>query len=141
MDRFDFDFYILCGPKESGISKNIINSINKKNCFSLSGMSIKELIPIISNCDLYVGNDSFGHHITSQCGISSIILMLDTPRAYTDYSLNQYRVMPDGIDENDIKHDSRFDSNQIKVENVYNKILLVCLYLYKNYIHGYLKVP
>ena len=73
----------MCGPNENEISKTIINAIEKKNCVSLSQKKIGELIPIISQCDLYVGNDSFGHHITSQCGIPSIVIMLDTPRAYT----------------------------------------------------------
>ena len=85
-------FYILCGPNENEISKTIINAIEKKNCVSLSQKKISELIPIISQCELYVGNDSFGHHITSQCNIPSIVIMLDTPRAYTDYSVNQHRL-------------------------------------------------
>ena len=122
-EKEDFYFYILCGPDENHISNNIINSIDKKNCISLSKKKIKELIPIISNCNLFVGNDSFGHHVTSQCGIPSIILMLDTPRAYSDYSINQYRIMPEGVNEDTIKHDSRINPEKISVDKVYNKIL------------------
>ena len=119
----NFVFYILCGPDQIDISNKIIESVPKKNCISLSQMKINELIPIISLCNLYVGNDSFGHHVTSQCGIPSIILMLDTPRAYSDYSINQYRVMPTEIDINKITHDSKIDPNMIKVEQVYKKVL------------------
>ena len=119
----NFCFYILCGPNENKISNTIVQSIEKKNCLSLSEKKINELIPIIAHCDLYVGNDSFGHHITSQCNIPSIILMLDTPKAYTDYSLNQYRILPDNIDEDIIEHDSKFNPNDIGVEKVYKKIL------------------
>ena len=32
---------------------------------------------------MYVGNDSFGSHITSQSGKKSIVMLLDAPRAYT----------------------------------------------------------
>ena len=116
-------FYILCGSNENEISKTIINAIEKKNCVSLSQKKIGELIPIISQCDLYVGNDSFGHHITSQCGIPSIVIMLDTPRAYTDYSVHQHRVMPAEINVDAITHDSRISPDMIKVDQVYNKIL------------------
>ena len=49
--------------------------------------------------------------------------MLDTPRAYSDYSINQYRVMPTEIDINNITHDSKIDPNMIKVEQVYKKVL------------------
>ena len=70
-----------------------------------------------------MGNDSFGHHITSQCNIPSIVIMLDTPRAYTDYSVNQYRVVPDGTNVDTITHDSRILPEMIKVDQVYKKIL------------------
>ena len=119
----NFFFYILCGPNENEISNKIINAIEKKNCVSLSQKTISELIPIISQCDLYVGNDSFGHHITSQCGIPSIVIILDTPRAYTDYSVNQYRIIPAGINIDTITHDSRISPEMIKVDHVYEKIL------------------
>ena len=121
----DFFFYILCGPDQSEISDKIIQSVSKKNCVSLSKNKISELIPIISLCDLYVGNDSFGHHVTSQCGIPSIILMLDTPKAYSDYSANQYRVLPPEININNITHDSKIDPTMIKVDQVYEKILFL----------------
>ena len=72
---------------------------------------------------MYVGNDSFGHHITSQLKIPSIVIMLDTPKAYTDYSVNQFRILPEGISIDEIDHDSNFKPNQISVEKVINKIL------------------
>ncbi len=49
--------------------------------------------------------------------------MLDTPRAYSDYSINQYRIMPEGVNEDTIKHDSRINPEKISVDKVYNKIL------------------
>ena len=116
-------FYIQCGPDEKNIAESIINEIGENYCETLSNKNIKSLIPIIANCDLYVGNDSFGHHITSQCGVPSIILLLDTPRAYTDYSVNQYQIVPNGIDINEITHDKSISPNNIKVEDVFNKII------------------
>ena len=56
--------------------------------------------------------------LTSQCGIPSIIIMLDTPRAYTDYSLKQLRVLPEGVKDDDITHDSNFSPDSISVEKV-----------------------
>ena len=116
-------FYILCGPNESEISEKILASVQKKNCVTFVNNNIKEIIPTISLCDLYIGNDSFGHHVASQCGIPSIIVMLDTPSAYSDYSNNQYRILPDGVSIKDIDHNSIIDPNRIKVEKVYEKAL------------------
>ena len=49
--------------------------------------------------------------------------MLDTPRAYSDYSINQHRIMPSEVNIDNITHDSRIDPNMIKVDQVYEKIL------------------
>ena len=70
-----------------------------------------------------VGNDSFGHHLTSQCNIPSLILLLDTPKAYSDYSKNQFQIIPEGKDINKIEHNTAFDSNSITVDQVFKKIL------------------
>ena len=72
--------------------------------------------------DIYVGNDSFGQHVASQCNIPSIVIMLDTPKAYSDYSINQFRILPEDINENDISHDSKFDPNLVSVDMVIEKI-------------------
>ena len=85
--------------------------------------TISELLPMLCSADLYIGNDSFGHHITCQSGIPSIILLLDTPKAYSDYSKNQFRIIPEGADINKISHDSALNPNSIKVSQVYNKVM------------------
>ena len=120
-----FHFYIQCGPEESDISNTIIKGVGENKCETLSNKKIKDLIPIVSNCDLYIGNDSFGHHITSQCGIPSLILLLDTPRAYTDYSINQYQILPNEININKITHDVAISPDRIKVDDVFNKIISI----------------
>ena len=72
---------------------------------------------------MYIGNDSFGQHIASQCGKPSIILLLDTPSAYSEYSKNQHQITPEGASIKNISHDSSFDPNSIGVETVLNKAL------------------
>jgi len=115
-------FYLLCGPTESEISKKIINEIGDKSCKSLSNDYISDIIPLISICDMYIGNDSFGHHVSSQSLLPSFIIILDTPKAYSDYSKYQYRILPKDINENNITHDSAFPANSISVDMVLNKI-------------------
>ena len=119
----DCFFFLLCGPNEKEIAQEIIEEIGVEKCSSLSNETISNIIPLISVCDIYIGNDSFGHHVASQCGIPSLIIMLDTPRAYSDYSVNQHRVMPSEVNIDNITHDSRIDPNMIKVDQVYEKIL------------------
>ena len=49
--------------------------------------------------------------------------MLDTPRAYSDNSVNQYRITPSEIDINNITHDSKINPDMIKLDQVYEKTL------------------
>ncbi len=118
----NFYFFLLCGKDENNLSNQIMSNINKKNCSSLHDMTIKQLIPILTSCNMYVGNDSFGSHITTQSGIKSIVILLDSPRAYTDYSKNFYRIIPKGFDIDKINHGSKADPNLVLVEDVIKKI-------------------
>ena len=122
IEKKNFFFFLLCGPNEKDIADKILKEVDKNYCMSLDNKKISEIIPLISLADIYVGNDSFGHHVASQCNIPSIIIMLDTPRAYSDYSVNQFRILPEGVNENDIFHDSNFSPDTIKVEKVFKKI-------------------
>ena len=118
----DYFFHLLCGPDENEIAQAILKKIDKENCNSLSDKNISEVVPLISICDLYIGNDSFGQHVAAQSQLPSFIIILDTPKAYSDYSKNQYRILPKGTNENDISHDSAFPASSISVDMVLDKI-------------------
>ena len=72
---------------------------------------------------MYVGNDSFGSHVTSQSGIKSLVILLDTPKAYTDYSKNYQRIVPDGIKIENVTHGSNLKAESVSVEKVYKAII------------------
>ena len=118
----DYIFFILCGPNEKTIEDEIINKLNKKNYIKLSDKKIIEVLPYLCACDMYVGNDSFGSHVSAQSGKKSIVFLLDSPKAYTDYSKNFFRLIPEGFNIDDITHNTKADPNLISVDNVVNKI-------------------
>ena len=118
----NYIFFILCGPNEKTIEDEIINKLNKKNYVKLSDKKIIEVVPYLCACNMYVGNDSFGSHISAQAGKKSIVFLLDSPKAYTDYSKNFYRLVPEGFNIDDITHNTKADPNLILVDNVLNKI-------------------
>ena len=115
-------FYLLCGPDEREEAQKIIHEVGKDCCESLSDKTISEIKNYISISDIYVGNDSFGHHVSCQMGKPSFIILLDTPRAYSDYSINQHRIIPPNLDLNNISHNSKLDPNTISVDDVFAKI-------------------
>ncbi len=122
-DNGNYFFFILCGPDDKSLSNEIIGKVDKNTCLSLYDKSIEEIIPYLCSANMYVGNDSFGSHITSQSGIKSLVILLDTPKAYTDYSKNYFRIIPDKIQIEDIDHGSNFKPEDISVEKVYNEII------------------
>ena len=118
----EYIFFILCGPNEKEIENEIIDNLKKKNYVALSNKKISEVTPYLCACDMYVGNDSFGSHISAQSGKKSIVFLLDSPKAYTDYSKNFFRIVPEGFNIEDITHDTKADPNLISVDNVIKKI-------------------
>ncbi len=118
----NYFFFLLCGPNEKEIESEIVSNLNKKNYITLSDKNIKSLIPYLCVSDMYVGNDSFGSHITSQYGKKSIVILLDSPKAYTDYSKNYHRMVPRGYDIEKISHGTNADPDLITVEEVIKTI-------------------
>lgn len=126
-EKHDCYFLILGGPDENEIVDKILDEIGNANGISICEKEINEIVPIISVCNLYIGNDSFGHHVACQSSVPSIILLLDTPRAYSDYSKNQYQILPEEINIENISHDSTISPDRIKVENVLKKALYLLI--------------
>jgi len=123
--KSNFYFYIQAGPDQKNISREIIDNVDKKNCMDLSNLSVREIIPFFSLCDAYVGNDSFMHHVTSQSGKPAIVLLINSPRAYTDYSKNYHRIIPDNTSIDNINHSFLHTPDSISVEKVIDKVLKI----------------
>ena len=121
-DIGDYHFYLVCGKNEEEGATNIIKQIKKNNCESLSSKDVSEIIYYIYLSDIFIGNDSFGHHVSSQMNKPSFVILLDTPKAYSDYSKNQFRIIPPDADINKITHGSSFDPDSITVEMIINKV-------------------
>ena len=121
----DFHFFIQAGPDQKNISKKIINSVDRKNCMDLSDFSVRDVIPFFALCDVYVGNDSFMHHVTSQSQKPAIVLLINSPKAYTDYSKNYHRIIPRNTNIDNLNHTSLHSPSSISVDVVKNKVLAI----------------
>ena len=115
-------FLILCGPNEKQIENEITSNLKNDNFMTLSDKNIYDVLPYLCASDMYVGNDSFGSHVISQSGKKSIVFLLDAPKAYTDYSKNHFRLVPDGYNIEEITHGTNADPNLISVERVIETI-------------------
>ncbi len=114
--RWDIDNYIKLAEKISGTIKckfyiaggqKDIDLINKfkvskigKDSFSFEKLSIKDTLKYISNCDLYIGNDTGWAHISVALKVKALTIFCDSPiLAYGRYSKNMFTVEPEGKKE------------------------------------------
>ena len=118
----NYYFYLLCGPDEEEGAQKIINTIGEVNCESLANKDIADIVDYIASSEMYIGNDSFGHHIACQMNKPCYIILLDSPKAYSDYSVNQNRILPENINIEDISHGSSINPNKITAEMIIEKL-------------------
>tara|TARA_A100001011_G_scaffold398726_1_gene504172 strand:+ start:87 stop:1028 length:942 start_codon:yes stop_codon:yes gene_type:complete len=110
-------FYIATGESDSDLNK-ILNSSVGKYCLSLSSLSIKEILPIIKNSNLYVGNDTGFMHISSALGIRCLGIFVDSPAySYSAYSNNINVIVPEGETLQSTSHDT-LGKDKISFEKV-----------------------
>ena len=63
-------------------------------------------MPIIKNCDCYIGSDTGFAHLSVALGIKSLTLFMDSPvMAYGKYSARMITIEPEG-EKNSTKHDT-----------------------------------
>ena len=117
----DCKFIIASGKDDQVIIDKIKNSQIGKNCLSLENLSIEKILPIIKNCDLYIGNDTSFMHISSALGLKSIGIFVDSPAySYSGYSANIIAIVPKGETLESTTHDT-LGKEKISFDEVFEK--------------------
>ena len=119
--NYDCKFFLATGKndEEQKILDEILKSELKEKCIALDNFSLKEIMPIISNCKISVCNDSSFSHLSSALGIQTIVLMSDTPLLYGNYSTKMHPIIPDG--ENTVTHNT-LGKNKINPNKIFEKL-------------------
>ena len=116
-------FYLAGGKGDQELINDILNSNVGSNCISFSDLKINETLPIIKNCNLYIGNDTGWLHIASALKIKCLALFMDSPvMAYGKYSKYISVLIPEGETEETTTHDT-LGKEKISFEKVYIKAL------------------
>ena len=114
-------FYLAAGNNDKDLINQIIKSEIGSNCVSFENLKISEAMPIIKNCNLYIGNDTGWLHIASALGLKCLALFMDSPvQAYGKYSKNINVIVPEGQTEQTTTHDT-LGADKISFEKVFNK--------------------
>ena len=114
-------FYLAAGNNDKDLVDQFLGSELSNNCISFKDLKISETLPIIKNCDLYVGNDTGWSHISSALDVKCLVLFMDTPvQAYGKYSKNFEIIVPEGETEETTTHNT-LGADKISFEKVLNK--------------------
>ena len=114
-------FYIAAGENDRELISEIFNSNIQDKCTSFKDLKIRETLPIIKNCDLYIGNDTGWLHISSALNIKCLALFMDSPvQAYGKYSENIEIIVPEGETEETTTHDT-LGAENISFDKVFDK--------------------
>ena len=120
-EKIPAKFYLAAGNNDKNLIDKFLDSEISKNCTSFQDLKIKETMPIIKNCDLYIGNDTGWLHISSALGIKCLALFMDSPvQAYGKYSKNINIIIPEGETEETTTHDT-LGADKISFEKVFEK--------------------
>ena len=113
-------FYLAAGNNDKDLIDQFLDSELSNNCISFKDLKISETLPIIKNCNLYIGNDTGWLHISSALGIKCLALFMDSPvQAYGKYSKNIEVIVPEGETEETTTHDT-LGADKISFEKVFN---------------------
>ena len=116
-------FYLAGGRNDYDLFEKFLNSSIANNCISFRDLSIQETLPIIKNCNIYIGNDTGWLHISSALNKKCLALFMDSPaQAYGTYSKNISLIVPEGETIETTKHDT-LGKEEISFEKVLNKSL------------------
>jgi len=115
-------FFLATGKnnEEQEILKEILDSKFKNYCVPLDNLSIKEILPIIKNCNISICNDSSFSHLSAALNVKTITLMVDTPIIYGNYNSKMFPIIPDG--ETMVSHQTS-GKDKINPQKIYDKVI------------------
>jgi heptosyltransferase II len=123
--KFPCKFFLAGGLNDEHLINEVINSSIGNLCVSFSKMTIAETIPIINECQYYIGNDTGWGHISAALNLKSLFLFMDSPpSSYGTYSDNISIIIPKGMTVETCVHNSR-GKDKISIEQVLEKALIL----------------
>ena len=111
-------FFVAVGKNDSEIIDKIKKSNINTTCMTMEKISISNILNIIKNCNLYIGNDTGFMHMSAALGIKSIGIFTDSPASsYSGYSKNIIPIVPKGETIESTTHDT-LGKDRISLEKV-----------------------
>ena len=111
-------FFIAVGKDDLEIIDKIKETNINTLCMTIEKLSISNILTIIKNCNLYIGNDTGFMHMSAALGIKSIGIFTDSPAySYSGYSKHIIPIVPRGETIESTTHDT-LGKDRISLEEV-----------------------
>lgn len=116
-----YQFLLAGGLIEFDTAQEIISTLKRDNIFAISicDKKISDTLKLLSQSQLYIGNDTGFMHLSGCIGVKSFGLFGDTPVNYSSYNNNIIPITPE--ENQNVTHGSRM-IDSITVDHVYNYI-------------------
>ena len=113
-----------CWKSDKHLIDKILKSSIGKNSVSLEDLTIGEILPLIKNCDGFLGGDTGFLHLSCALGLKCVAIFFNSPvKSYGTYSKNITCVIPEGETLESTVHDLPLGRERISVEAVYNEAI------------------
>ena len=124
-EKIKCKFYLAGGKNDIDLINKFKNSSVGKGSLSFEKMNIKETLQYISDCDLYIGNDTGWAHISIALNVKALTIFCDSPvSAYGSYSSKMFTVEPEGVIKGTTTHDT-LGKDKISFDEVYNQSIQI----------------
>ncbi len=124
-EKIKCKFYLAGGKNDIDLINKFKNSSVGKGSLSFEKMNIKETLQYISDCDLYIGNDTGWAHISVALNVKALTIFCDSPvSAYGSYSSKMFTVEPEGVIKGTTTHDT-LGKDKISFDEVYNQSIQI----------------
>jgi len=119
--KFQCKFFLTGGQNDEILIEKVMASV--ENCVSLSKLNLEQMIPVFSNCNYYIGNDTGFGHLAANLNVKCLMIFCDSPVNYGLWNKNIKIILPAGETiESFIGHNARA-KNKISFDEVLKKSL------------------
>jgi len=124
-DKLKCKFYVAGGMNDLDLINKFKDSIKGIEIISFEKMNIKETLQHISDCNLYIGNDTGWAHISAALNVKAITIFCDSPvAAYGSYSSKMISIAPMGIPKGTTTHDT-LGKDKISLDEIFKQSIKV----------------
>ena len=119
--KFTCKFFLTGGTNDEILIEKVMASV--ENCISLSRLNMEEIIPIISSCSAYIGNDTGFGHLAANLNSKCLMIFCDSPpSAYGLWNPNIKIIIPEGETIESCGHNTR-GKDKVSFDEVLKKSL------------------